>query len=251
MQKNDHYLVTGAGRDLGRSVAINLAAEGRTILLHTHDHQHLAHETKAAVEARGARAVVLRADFSRPAEVEAFISATREALGTHQLSGLVLNAAVAAATPLEGGKESNDALRQMLEVNLLAPDRLMLGLADKLADHSSVVYLSVCSTTKVFSPAFGGFSASKAAADCLVVNWAVALGARGIRVNSIAPGVMDANFRSQLLQDQGFRNSLIEATALKRVATIQDVADAVTLLLTPEARWITGQTIETSGGWKL
>ncbi|MEM6455413.1 MAG: SDR family oxidoreductase, partial [Acidobacteriota bacterium] len=111
--------------------------------------------------------------------------------------------------------------------------------------------LSVAATDKVFSPDFGLFSASKAALDALVRNWAAALGPRRIRVNGIAPGIVAVNFRAALLEDPGFRQQLEADTALGRAAQIDDVLDVITFLTSDTARWITGQVIEASGGWRL
>ena len=120
-----------------------------------------------------------------------------------------------------------------------------------MSDGGAIITLSVAATQRIFSPDFAYFSATKAAVDCLVRHWAVALGTRGIRVNAIAPGVIEANFRAQLLQDATFRNELELATALKRVGQIDDVVDVVEFLTSAQSRWITGQVIDVSGGWKI
>lgn len=120
-----------------------------------------------------------------------------------------------------------------------------------MSDGGVIVTLSVAATQKIFSPDFAYFSATKAAVDCLVRHWAVALGHRAIRVNAVAPGVIEANFRAQLLQDAAFRQELESATALKRVGQIDDVVDVVEFLASAESRWITGQVIDVSGGWRI
>jgi NAD(P)-dependent dehydrogenase (short-subunit alcohol dehydrogenase family) len=172
-----------------------------------------------------------------------------EVLAGRQLDIFVSNAAIAAASPL-GRTELTD-IQAMTAVNLLAPFELINQLAPHMSDGGAIITLSVAATQRIFSPDFAYFSATKASVDCLVRHWAVALGTRGIRVNAIAPGVIEANFRAQLLQDATFRNELELATALKRVGQIDDVVDVVEFLTSAQSRWITGQVIDVSGGWKI
>ena len=103
----------------------------------------------------------------------------------------------------------------------------------------------------VFSPDYAFFFATKAAVDTLVKHWAVALGGRKIRANSVASGVIAVNFRAALLKDPAFRLALERDTALGRAGRVSDVTEVVSFLASKDAQWITGSTIQTSGGWRL
>ncbi|MEO1300574.1 MAG: SDR family oxidoreductase [Cyanobacteria bacterium J06636_16] len=193
----------------------------------------------------GGSGVVLQADLREDHAAENLANAVIEALVGRQLDLCVINAEIAAASPL--GHSDPADIWAMTMVNLLAPFELINRLAPHIAPEGSVITLSVAATHRVFSPDFAYFSATKAAMDCLVRHWAVALGNRGVRVNAIAPGVIEANFRAQLLQNPTFRAELESATALGRAGQIADVVDAVAFLASLEARWITGQVIDVSG----
>lgn len=243
------YLVTGAGRDIGQAIAARLAAPGDYLIAHYSTSDIGARETVATFEAAGGSGIALKADFSDGAAVGQFIEEVGDRLGDRTIDAIVLNAAVTAATPI--GNTPVEALEAMLAANVLAPQRIVDGLSPRIADNGAILALSISSIRQVFSPDFAFFSATKAAVDVLIRAWAVAFGDRGIRANSLAPGVTEANFRADLLKDDDFRAGLHAATALGRHGQIADVADAAALLLSKDARWITGQVIDASGGWKL
>jgi 3-oxoacyl-[acyl-carrier protein] reductase len=94
------------------------------------------------------------------------------------------------------------------------------------------------------------YAATKGAIDTLVLHFAAALGERGIRVNAVAPGVVDTDMSSFTKTEAG-RNIAMSIQALKRIAGPDDIADAVAFLASDEARWITGDTIRVDGGSKL
>jgi len=243
------FLVTGASRDIGRAVAERLGGHGSFGILHQSSAEGGASRTLSAVRETGGDGVVLTADFRDGAAVAKFLDEVEAALGARKLNTLVLNAAFTSPSPI--GAADLAALEAMLAVNVLAPQRIVDRLAPHLADNGAIVALSIAAVRQVFSPDFGFFSATKGAVNVLIPAWAVAFGGRGIRVNAVAPGVVDANFRSELLKDDGFRAALEGATALGRPGRIDDIADVVAFLASDDARWITGQVIDSSGGWKL
>ena len=215
------FLVTGAGRDIGQGIARQLAGPGCFGVLHCTRSRAGAEATLDALRSAGGDGIVLQADFSDDDAVGRFL------------------------------ERAMAALQGMLAVNVLASHRIMDALAPRLADGAAIIALSIAAVRQVFSPDFAFFSGTKAATDVLVKGWAVTLGRRGIRVNAVAPGVVDANFRSDLLKDETFRVALEGATALGRPVRIDDIADVVAFLASDKARWITGQVIDASGGWKL
>lgn len=240
--------VTGAGRDIGAGIALASAAPGDFVLLHTHADPAAANAVLGKLRAGGAEGVVLSADFSQPAAVARLADAVLAALAGRPLDVLVHNAAIAVPTPLSAADLTG--VEQLFTVNTFAPQLLMQKLCGALADGAAVLALTITSNA-VFSPDFSGFTASKLALESLVKHWAAALGQRSIRVNALAPGVTEANFRAEMLKDDAFRAGLIASNTLPRVGQIDDVVDAAVYLLSPAARWVTGQTLTVNGGWRL
>ncbi len=249
MTAGKNFLVTGAGRDIGRAIALALGGPGTLGVIHYANSAEGAESTLAGLRSLGGDGIAIQADLCDEHQVTQFLEDVAAALLGRQLDTLVLNAASTAATPM--GDAPIDALKSMLAVNVLAPQRIVDGLSIHLSDGASIVAMSIAAVRQVFSPDFAFFSATKAAVDVLIKGWAVGLGSRGIRANAVAPGVVDVNFRADLLKDPGFRAALVGATALGRPGQIGDVADVVAFLASDKARWVTGQTIDASGGWKL
>jgi 3-oxoacyl-[acyl-carrier protein] reductase len=243
------FLVTGAGRDIGHSIALKLMSPEAFGIFHYANSGNGAARLLAQLRALGGDGIAVQADLGTSSGVETLIAATLAAIGKRKIDTVVFNAAATAATPV--GNSDDAALNAMIAVNLLAPQRLMNKLVGHLSDNASVTAISIAAIRQVFHPDYAFFTATKAGVDVLVKGWAVALGPRGIRVNSVAPGVVDANFRSAMLADPAFRASLEAATALGRSGRPDDIAAVVHFLASEDARWITGQTIDASGGWML
>lgn len=244
-----NILVTGAGRDIGAAVARRIVGADGYALLHAAGSSEGAEASLALIRAVGADGAVLNADFRDDAAVAAFIADAIQTLSGRRLDAIVLNAAFTAAVPI--GQPALSEWRAMLDVNVLAPQRIVDALEPHMSDGGAIIALSIAATRHVFDASFGFFTATKAATDALVRHWAVAYGPRGIRANSVAPGVIDANFRSSLLKDPAFRDPLIATTALRRTGEIDDVVDVVAFLVSDASRWITGSVIDASGGWEL
>ena len=246
---NQTIFVTGAGRDIGQKIAERLGKSKNFVVFHYASSRIGAEQALERVIQSGGSGAIIQADLRDGKGSAMLANKVVEVLAGRQLDIFVSNAAIAAASPL-GQTELTD-IQAMTAVNLLAPFELINRLAPHMSDGGAIITLSVAATQRIFSPDFAYFSATKAAVDCLVRHWAVALGTRGIRVNAIAPGVIEANFRAQLLQNSTFRQELESSTALRRIGQIDDVVDVVEFLTSAESRWITGQVIDVSGGWKI
>ena len=118
-----------------------------------------------------------------------------------------------------------------------------------LCEGSSVVLVSSLAAHAVVGT-LPAYAATKGAIDTLVKHFAAALGARGIRVNAVAPGVVATDMSSFAKTNEG-RDYTLGLQALKRIAQADDIGGAVAFLASPEARWITGDTIRVDGGSKL
>lgn len=246
-------LVTGGSRGLGRSMALHLADDGVDVVITFHSHEGAAREVVAAIEAKGRRAAALRLDVGDSASFDAFaesLAATlRERFGRDTFDHLVNNAGVGVHASIAETTEAQ--FDQLMRVHLKGPFFLTQRLLPLLADGGDV--LNVTSGLARFSfPGYAAYGAMKGAVEVLTRYMAVELAERGIRVNAIAPGAIATDFGGGAVRDNpDFNKALASQTALGRVGLPDDIGAAVAHLLAPGSRWINGQRVEASGGFRL
>jgi 3-oxoacyl-[acyl-carrier protein] reductase len=164
-----------------------------------------------------------------------------------RLDILVANAGISRAATIEDYTvEDFDSL---FAVNVRAPFFLVQQLLPILHEGSSIVLLSSLAARTAVG-ALSAYAATKGAIDTLVKHFASVLGGRGIRVNAVAPGVVQTDMSSFTKTDAG-RDYTLGMQALKRLAEPDDIAGAIAFLASDEARWITGDTVHVDGGSKL
>ena len=230
-------LVTGAGRRLGREIALALAARGMRVAVHYHASEDGARRTVRDIERLGAEAHAFAADLARPEAPERLVGAVAATFGG--LDALVNSAAVMRRTPVhEVTPEEWDA---MFAINLRSPFFTTRAAAPLLAERGgAVVNIADLAAFETW-PAYVPHGITKRGVVQMTRALARVL-APGVRVNAVAPGAV-------LLPDQwGEREAsrLIESTPLGRLGTPEDVCGAVIYLL--EAEYVTGETIIVDGG---
>jgi len=237
-------LVTGAGRRVGKAIALACAQAGADVAVHFRSSREGAQETAEHVQAAGRRAEIFRADLTRADEVRALVAQVTEVFGG--LDVLVNSAALFVHHPFtEGDDEAWErAWRASFEMNLLAPARLARAAAGALRARSgAIVNIIEVGATHAW-PGYAHHTAAKAGPAHLTRTLAVGL-APEIRVVGVSPGI--AQFPDEMPEDE--RRSLIAKTALKRPGTPQDVAAAVVFLASQS--YITGAILEVDGGWSV
>lgn len=243
---NKTALVTGASRGIGRASALALAGAGARIIAHYGKGFDEANALVAEIRAAGGKADAVGADLSSP-DGPAKLAAEVKALIGDKLDILVANAGIAGAAPIE--TETLEHFNDLYAVNVRAPYFLIQQLLPLLHEGSSVVMLTSLAAHAVVGD-LSAYSATKGAGDTLVKHLAAALGPRGIRVNAVAPGVIDTEMSSFVQSDEG-RDYTLGMQALKRIGKPEDIADVIAFLASNSARWITGVTIPVDGGSKL
>jgi 3-oxoacyl-[acyl-carrier protein] reductase len=239
-------LVTGASRGIGRATALALAKLGAQVLVH---YSSAAAEAEAVVEeirALGGRAEAIGADLSAPDAPQKLAGKVGEIVGS-RLDILVANAGISKAATIED--TSTEDFDRLFAVNVRAPFFLVQQLLPILGEGSSVVLLSSLAAHTAVGTLYA-YAMTKGAIDTMVKHFAAALGARGIRVNAVAPGVVETDMSNFAKTETG-RDYTLGMQALKRVAQPDDIAGAIAFLASDEARWITGDTIHVDGGSKL
>ena len=239
-------LVTGASRGIGRAAAIALAAAGARTLVH---YGRGADEAQAVVDeirAAGGNAEAVGADLADPQGPHDLAEKVRAIVGD-RLDILVANAGVGNAAPIEAYTvEDFDTL---FAVNVRAPFFLVQQLLPILGAGSSIVFTSSLAARAAVGN-LSAYAATKGAIDTIVVHFAALLGPRGIRVNAVAPGVVETEMSNFAKTDAG-RDFTIGMQALKRVAQPDDIGGTIAFLASDAARWITGDTLRVDGGSKL
>ena len=234
--------ITGGGRGIGAAISATLGAAGCHVLVGYARGEAAARQTADAIVAAGGSAETLACDVT---DLDGF---ARVAGAVGALDALVHNAGLLIGGPLGTTRvEDFDAL---YEVTLKGPYFLTQALAPQLVDGGRLLFVS-SSTAERAAAMFPGYAAMKAGQIHLVKSLALALGPRGITVNAIGPGLTATDMTGELARDPAIIARVTANTALGRMGTPQDIADAVALLLSDKAGWITGQYVGTHGGVAL
>ncbi len=228
-------LVTGATSGIGRAAAVQLAAQGATVVVHGRDVTRGV-AVVAEIENAGGSARFVGADLSQPAE------ALRLAEEAGDVDILVNNAGFAWFGP--SAQLPVNTLARLFAANVQAPYLLVSVLAPKMVARGRGVIINVASRAgTVGQPDTAAYGATKAALASLARSWAAEYGPAGIRVNAISPGPVYTGAADRALFDAS-----AETTLLGRAAEPQEIADLIGFLASPRAGYITGTNIAVDGG---
>src|SRR6202171_845955 len=239
-------LVTGASRGMGRASALALAAAGAQVLVHYGRGAKEADGVVAEIRKGGGRGGGIAMTLAAVDGAGKLARQARSIIGD-RLDILVANAGISKAATIEETTVEN--FDDLYAVNVRAPYFLVQQLLPTLCKDSSIVLMSSLAAHATVGT-LSAYAATKGAIDTLVKHFAAALGDRGIRVNAVAPGVVDTDMSDFARSDTG-RDFTLGIQALKRVAQPDDIGAAVVFLASDEARWITGDTLRVDGVSKL
>ncbi len=250
---NKTALVTGGSRGIGRAIAIALSQAGAHVLVHYGRSATEAEAVVAAIRSNGGRADSLGADLATPDGPTLLAKQVRAIVG-NRLDVLVANAGISKAAKLQDHTVAD--FDNLFATNVRGPFFLVQQLLPILSDGSNIIVISSAVARTVIgkpgleNPSVLAYAATKGAIETLVKNWAAILGPQGIRVNAVAPGVIDTDM-SNFTKTEAGRDVALGMQALKRIGKPEDVADVVAFLASDAARWITGASIPVDGGSKL
>jgi NAD(P)-dependent dehydrogenase (short-subunit alcohol dehydrogenase family) len=230
-----------------------LGAAGARVLVHYGRSAQEAEDVVAAIEEKGGRAHAIAADLATPDGPARLAEQVRAVVGD-RLDVLVSNAGISKALPIMD--YTVDTFDQLYATNVRGPFFVVQQLLPVLGEGSNIIVISsvvartVAGKPALENPSILAYASTKGAIETLVKNWAAILGPRGIRVNAIAPGVIDTDM-SNFTKTEAGREATLGMQALKRIGQPEDVADVVAFVASDAARWITGASIPVDGGSKL
>ncbi|HJQ97015.1 MAG TPA: 3-oxoacyl-ACP reductase FabG [Candidatus Polarisedimenticolaceae bacterium] len=238
-------LVTGASRGIGRAIAVALAERGAFVLCAARSASAGA-ETVAAIEAAGGRARAVALDVSSDASVE---PALKELLREHATIPLLVNNAGITRDNLLMRMKSED-WNAVIDTNLTGLYRLCRAVVPSMVKARFGRIVSITSVVAhIGNAGQANYAASKAGMEGFTRSLARELASRNVTVNCVAPGFIDTDMTKAL--GDGQREALLSQVPLGRLGTPEDVASAVTWLMSPGASYVTGITLDVNGGMAM
>ena len=244
-------LVTGASRGIGRAIAVRLAKDGALVGVHYRAEGEKAKQTLDLIRAAGGDGFLIAADLATSAGptrlADAVIKELRARRDPPMLDILVNNAGIDNRKTIEQVTEAD--FDRMLQINFKSPFFLIQKLLPVMADGGRIINISSMAARLSF-PTMPVYTPSKAALSALSRVLASHLGPRGITVNAVLPGATLTDL-NPAASDPRRSGSIRDTIALGRIAQPDDIAPVVAFLASHEGGWITGETIEASGGQRL
>lgn len=246
MLKNKVALVTGAGRGIGRAIALALAQEGADVIINYNGSKEKAMEVKQMIEEQGGKASVYPCDISDFSACEVMIKEIVKEYG--HLDILVNNAGITKDGLVMKMKEED--FDQVLKVNLKGTFNTIRHSARQMLKQRSGKIINISSVSGILGNAGqANYAASKAGVIGLTKTMARELGSRGITVNAVAPGFVDTEM-TKILSDE-VKEAACSQILLGHFGKPADIADTVVFLASEKADYITGQVISVDGGMNL
>lgn len=238
-------IVTGGGRDIGRSVSVKLAKEGAKVVVNYKNGEEEANATLQSIKEVGGEAIIVKGDVTNAADVTNIVNEAKKAFGeqVHILVN-VAGGLVARKTLQEMDEEFFDFV---MSLNLKSVFLLAKAVTPLMQNGASIINFSSIAGRDGGGPGASAYATSKGAVMTFTRSLAKELGPKGIRVNSVAPGMIATSFHDTFSKPE-VRANVANATPLKREGKADEVADLVAYLASDESSFINGANIDINGG---
>jgi NAD(P)-dependent dehydrogenase (short-subunit alcohol dehydrogenase family) len=238
-------LVTGGSGGIGRAIALRLASDGARVAVHYGSNETAAKQTVDDIRTAGGEAFAVQADLTAADGPESLWAAfDREADG---LDILVNNAGITKQQPL--ADVTPEWFDEIVAVNAKAPFFVIQHGVRRLRDGGRIINIS-SGVTRIAFPEDTPYAMTKGAVNVLTLALAKELGPRGITVNSVAPGIVETEMNGWLADPAAARQAA-SYSVFDRVGQPGDIADVVAFLASDDARWVSGQYVDATGGARL
>ena len=239
-------VVTGASKGIGAEIAKSLAAEGAAVVVNYASSKAGADQIVAEIKAGGGKAVAVQADVAKPEDIQRLFAETKQAFG--KLDVLVNNAGIYDFAPLEA--ITPEHYHKQFNLNVLGLILTTQEAVKHFTNGGSVINIGSL-VGKLSFPATTVYSATKAAVDSITRTLSTELGPKNIRVNSVNPGMVETEGNAGARDSENEFRKLIEArTPLGRIGQVDDIAPAVVYFASDDSKWVTGETLYLSGGYR-
>lgn len=243
--KDKVAIVTGGGRDIGRSVSLRLASEGAKVVVNYCNDEASARRTVDEILSNGGAAILHRADVSRSADVDGLIAASRAAFGDRIDILVNLAGGMVARKPLA---EMDEAfLDQVMNLNFKSAFLVTKAARPLLGSGATIINFSSQAGRDGGGPGASAYASSKGALMTFTRALAKELGPQGIRVNALCPGLIGTTFHDIFSKPEG-RKATAGNTPLRREGNADEVAAAVAFLASDDASFLTGVNMDVNGG---
>ena len=236
-------LVTGSSSGIGQAIALRLGSDGFKVLVHYSKNEQAGTETRDVIRAAGGSADVVGFDVRDVTQVERAMEEYAKANRETKFDVLVNNAGIHNDTLL--GMMSDEQFDSVMKTNVYGPFFLMRWWIRKMIRQRRGTIVNIASLSgQTGNAGQFNYAASKAALIAMTRSLAMEVGSRGVRVNAVAPGLIE----TQMISEIPMLDEMIKRIPLGRVGTMQEVAGAVSFLCSDDATYITGSTISVNGG---
>lgn len=253
MSQTKVALVTGGSRGIGKDIALSLAKMGIGVILTYHSQKADADRVTAEIRASGGVAIALQLDLSATAFFDTFLSQLRtvlaEIFGTEKIDFLINNAGFGRAIPIEKLTEAD--FDSFVDVHFKGVVFLTQKALAMMNDGGGIVFITAAAD-RYNVPAYATYAACKGAVEVFSRYVAKEYGSRAIRANTVAPGGIVTDFNNGAIRNNPKAQEwIIAQTPMGRLGEAHDIGGIVALLCSDDARWLTGQRFEATGGFNL
>ncbi|AZZ60713.1 SDR family oxidoreductase [Oenococcus sp. UCMA 16435] len=236
-------IVTGASRGIGREIALKLAQTGFNVVVNYNSNSDSANEVVKEIEKLGQKALAVQANVGNVTDTAKLFDQAIEKFG--EVNVLVNNAGLMITQPIN--EVTEEIFDRQFQVNVKGTYFMLQNAFNKLANNGAIVNISTSVNGQMF-PTYSVYAGTKGAVEQFTRQLAKEFGPKQININAIAPGPTGTdlflNGKSQTQIDQ-----LASLNAFNRLGKPDDIAEVVNWLVSPEAKWINGQTLRVNGGF--